>query len=109
MKANDQFIYLGKKMIERGYAKVEDVRKDVEGYAIDLTVSGGNNIGLAVKFAVHFGLYAKTISALGTEKHMHLVDRAIRFEDYGCFMMTELSHGSNVQALKTTATFDPAT
>lgn len=64
---------------------------------------------MSVKFAVHLSLYAKTIKALGTSKHAEFIDRAIRMEDYGCFMMTELSHGSNVQMLKTTATFDPAT
>lgn len=62
-----------------------------------------------MKFAVHFGLYAKTIAALGTEKHEELIQRAIRMDDLGCFMMTELSHGSNVQSCKTTATFDPTT
>jgi hypothetical protein len=37
-------------MINRGYAKVEDVRKNLEGYSIDLATSGTQQVALSVKF-----------------------------------------------------------
>lgn len=58
---------------------------------------------VSTKFVVHFGLYCKTIANLGTSKHFKLLERGLNLQDLGCFMMTELAHGSNVQALLTTA------
>lgn len=58
---------------------------------------------------VHFGLYMKTLKNLGTQKHKKFIERAAKLEDLCCFCMTELAHGSNVQGIKTTATYDPAT
>ncbi|KAI5007922.1 hypothetical protein ZWY2020_008970 [Hordeum vulgare] len=34
---------------------------------------------------------------------------AYKFQRIGCYAQTELGHGSNVQGLETTATFDPST
>lgn len=60
-----------------------------------------------IKQVAHFGLYMKALKMLGTEKHRELLLRAARLQDKGCFCMTEMGHGSNVQGVKTTATYDP--
>lgn len=38
----------------------------------------------------------KLVKNLGTEKHKPFIEKAATLEEFGCFMMTELSHGSNV-------------
>lgn len=58
------------------------------------------------KIAIHFGLYCKSIQTLGTEKHFKYLERGLRLHDIGCFCLTEISHGSNVQGMLTTAIFD---
>lgn len=71
-----------------------------------VSIWGGMYGPVGTKIAVHFSLYCKTISTLGTEKHQSFVERGLRLEDVGCFGLTEISHGSNVQGMLTTAIFD---
>jgi acyl-CoA oxidase len=61
---------------------------------------------VGTKTAVHFCLYAKSILMLGTDKHVKFVERALALKDLGCFGLTELAHGSNVQGIITIATYD---
>ena len=70
---------------------------------------GEYSAALATRLIVHLFLYTDSIQGLGTEKHRKYIDRAYSFKDYGCFAMTELGHGSNVNAVETIATYDPAT
>ena len=69
-----------------------------------------SDLSLLVKAGVQFGLFGGAILHLGTERHhqQHLAD-LIAGRTLGCFAMTETGHGSNVQALETTATYDPDT
>src|SRR3954447_26976033 len=67
------------------------------------------DLSLLVKIGVQFGLFGGAVLHLGTAKHHERYLRAITsLELPGCFAMTETGHGSNVQALETTATYDPA-
>ena len=73
------------------------------------TIAFGD-LSLLVKFGVQFGLWGGTIQQLGTRRHHERYLRpTATLELTGCFAMTEAGHGSNVQQLLTTATYDPAT
>ena len=68
------------------------------------------DLSVLVKVGVQFGLFGGAILQLGTKRHHDaLLADLITGRLMGCFAMTETGHGSNVQALGTTATYDAAT
>ncbi|HYG93140.1 MAG TPA: acyl-CoA dehydrogenase [Nocardioides sp.] len=68
------------------------------------------DLSVLVKVGVQFGLFGGAILHLGTERHHEeYLGPLVNGELLGCFAMTETGHGSNVQALGTTATYDPGT
>jgi acyl-CoA oxidase len=68
------------------------------------------DLSVLVKVGVQFGLFGGAILQLGTKPHHDAyLPGLVKGEILGCFAMTETGHGSNVQALGTTATYDPDT
>ncbi len=69
-----------------------------------------SDVSLMVKAGVQWGLFGGAVENLGTERHHEAyVKKIINLELRGCFAMTETGHGSDVQSLETTATYDAAT
>jgi acyl-CoA oxidase len=65
------------------------------------------DLSVLVKVGVQFGLFGGAILMLGTKRHHDAyLEELIAGRLMGCFAMTETGHGSNVQALGTTATYD---
>ncbi|MEO6471296.1 MAG: acyl-CoA dehydrogenase family protein, partial [Aeromicrobium sp.] len=65
------------------------------------------DMSLMVKAGVQWGLFGGAIENLGTKRHHDAYVRdLISLDLIGCFAMTETGHGSDVQNLLTTATYD---
>jgi acyl-CoA oxidase len=60
-----------------------------------------------VKLSVHYNLYGACLAHLGTEVHYNKYLKVMDHPNHiGCFLMSELTHASNVRQLQTTATYD---
>src|SRR5438093_4035135 len=67
------------------------------------------DLSLLVKVGVQYGLFGGVIRRLGTERHhQRYLRAAMTMELPGCFAMTETGHGSDVQSIRTTATYEPS-
>lgn len=83
---------------------------DVGGAVMSFEMLGFGDLSLMVKAGVQWGLFGGAVQLLGTERHHERYLRKIKdLELLGCFAMTEHGHGSDVQRLRTTATYDPDT
>lgn len=81
---------------------------DIGGALVAFETVGLVDLSLLVKLGVQFGLFAGVVRRLGTERHHQTYLRpAMTLELPGCFAMTETGHGSDVQSIRTTATYDP--
>ncbi|AQP43717.1 acyl-CoA dehydrogenase [Tessaracoccus flavus] len=68
------------------------------------------DLSLTIKSGVQHGLFGGAITNLGTQYHHEtFLPGAINVDLPGCFAMTELGHGSDVQSIETSITWDPDT
>ncbi|MBB3663762.1 MULTISPECIES: acyl-CoA dehydrogenase family protein [Prauserella salsuginis group] len=82
---------------------------DIGGTIVAFEMLGFGDLSLMVKAGVQWGLFGGAVELLGTTEHHEKYLRSIMdLELPGCFAMTEYGHGSDVQNLRTTATYDPA-
>ncbi|MGK2317294.1 acyl-CoA dehydrogenase family protein [Gordonia rhizosphera NBRC 16068] len=90
-----------------GFAVDHGGTGDIGGSITAIEMLGYADLSLMVKAGVQWGLFGGAIDNLGTARHHdRYVADTIGLDILGCFAMTETGHGSNVQALETTANYD---
>jgi acyl-CoA oxidase len=93
-----------------GFPTAVGGRGDIGGSVVSFEMLAFGDLSLQVKSGVQWGLFGGAIQALGNpEQHRRWLPGVMDLSLPGCFAMTETGHGSDVQSVHTTATYDPAT
>jgi acyl-CoA oxidase len=96
--------------VSLGFPKEYGGDDDSGGSATSIEMLAFGDLSLMVKAGVQWGLFGGALQVLGTKRqHDKYLRDVMSFDLPGCFAMTETGHGSDVQQLRTTCTYDPAT
>ncbi|MDT5259609.1 MAG: acyl-CoA oxidase [Mycobacterium sp.] len=108
--AEQMKIIAGAGISDEGFRKEHGGTGDVGAAITMIEMLAMSDLSLMVKAGVQWGLFGGAVENLGTERHHEpYVNKIINLELRGCFAMTETGHGSDVQSLETTATYDAET
>ncbi|MGP9489693.1 acyl-CoA dehydrogenase family protein [Glutamicibacter sp. AOP33-2CA-4] len=102
-------ILVEQKAVQRAFPKEFGGQDDHGGSIAAFEELVAADPSLQIKAGVQWGLFAGAIMHLGTaEHHAKWLPGAMNLQVPGAFAMTEIGHGSDVAAVATTATYDPA-
>lgn len=99
----------GSGMMQTAFSEANGGSGEAHVGILGLDLLGQFNGSLAIKSGVQFGLWGGAVDVLGTGRHREYAQGAMDLSMLGSYGMTERGHGSNVQDLETTATYDPET
>jgi acyl-CoA oxidase len=93
-----------------GFPKQYGGEDDAGASVTSIEMLAFGDLSLMVKAGVQWGLFGGALQLLGsTRQHDEYLRDVMSFDLPGCFAMTETGHGSDVQQLRTTCTYDPDT
>jgi acyl-CoA oxidase len=114
-EARERVTRIAKKLADSGrvglgFPKAFGGEDDAGGSVTSIEMLAYGDLSIMVKAGVQWGLFGGALQLLGSKRqHEKYLRDVMSFDLPGCFAMTETGHGSDVQQLRTTCTYDPET